>query len=122
MARVLVVDDEELARFTMREILKAAGHKVFEAGSGEEAMAAVVRHRIDVVVTDVIMPGKDGLKVTIGLRRDHPEVKVIAVSGGGRTTVLDFLTLAKASGAHEVLAKPFDEAQLVAAVDACLKK
>lgn len=122
MARVLIVDDEALARFTMGEILKAAGHKVFEVAGGTDAMTAIVRHRVEVAVVDLIMPGMDGVTVTSGLHRDHPGVKVVAVSGGGRTTGLDFLTLAKACGAHQVLAKPFDEAQLVAAVDSCLEK
>ena len=120
MANILVVDDEELARFTMREILENWGHKVFEARTGAGAGRVLRQSPIEVVITDIIMPGEDGVSLTARIRRDHPMTKIIAVSGGGRTTDRDFLTQARVRGADHVLAKPFAEKALIALVKACL--
>lgn len=120
MAIVLVVDDEELARFTVREILEEGGHSVLEAAGADEALRILAAKPVDVLVTDIIMPGKDGIALVAEVRRTRPAVRVVAISGGGRTTRLDFLTVAKAYGADQVLAKPFGGERLLAAVDACL--
>lgn len=119
MARILVMDDEELARFTLREILEGAGHEVAEARDGEEGLLLLRQAAFDLVVTDIIMPRKEGVETVIELKRDHPQVKVIAISGGGRTRNLDFLKLAKEYGADRVLAKPFSESDLLEAVRGC---
>jgi len=120
MARILVVDDEEFARFTMREILEDAGHDVAEAVNGVEGLALQKARPFDIIITDIIMPEKEGVQTIIELRRDFPELPVIAVSGGGRTRNLDFLKIAKEHGAKRILPKPFSEEQLLEAVDACL--
>jgi len=116
MARILVIDDEELARFTMREILEAAGHTVDEAEDGDVGISKFEANPTDVIVTDIIMPKKEGVQTIIELKRDHPEVKIIAVSGGGRTRNMDFLKLAEEFGADKILAKPFADDDLLAAV------
>lgn len=121
MARILVVDDEELARFTIREILEAAGHQVDEASDGRVALDVLMQVPVDLVVTDIIMPEKDGVSATIEIRQAHPDVKIIAVSGGGRTRNLDFLEMAKQYGANRILAKPFAEEELLDAVNGCLE-
>lgn len=120
VARILVADDEELARYTIREILEGMGHTVLEARTGNGAMKVVRTNPVDLVITDIIMPREDGVTVTAEVKRTHPEVKVIAISGGGRTNNIDFLTLAKGYGADDALAKPFTEDELRRAVDACL--
>ncbi len=120
MARILVVDDEELARFTIREILESAGHQVDEAGDGRQALDALAQVPFDLVVTDIIMPEKDGVSATIEIRQGYPDIKIIAVSGGGRTRNLDFLEMAKQYGADRILAKPFAEEELLEAVEGCL--
>jgi len=117
MASVLVVDDEELARFTIREILEAEGHSVVEAKNGNEAIAQFNKEQTDIIITDIIMPDKEGIETIIELKRDHPNVKIIAISGGGRTRNLDFLELAKRYGADSALAKPFSEDELIEALD-----
>ena len=120
MARVLVIDDEQLARFTVREILETAGHDVVEAKNGGQGLAYQNADSFDIVVTDIIMPEKEGVETIIEMKRDFPDLPIIAISGGGRTRNLDFLEIAKQYGADSVLAKPFSEEELLSAVDACL--
>lgn len=120
MARILVMDDEELARFTICEMLGAAGHEAFEAKDGNEGIALQRAQHFDLVITDMIMPDKEGVETLIELKSEYPNLKVIAISGGGRTHNMDFLELAKKYGADKVLQKPFSEEQLVECVNACL--
>ncbi len=120
MAKILVVDDEELARFTIREVLRTEGHEVVEAGNGNEGIDCLKAEPFDLVVTDIIMPEKEGVVMIIEIRRDFPDLGVIAISGGGRTHNLNFLELARKFGADKVLAKPFTAAELLQTVDECL--
>jgi len=121
MARILVVDDEELARFTIREILETAGHEITEAENGNEAIASQNANPFDLIITDIIMPEKEGVETIIELKADYPNLKIIAISGGGRTKNLDFLKLADEFGADKILAKPFSEDELMEYVDVCLR-
>ena len=120
MARVLVIDDEQLARFTIREILETAGHEVVEARNGNQGLGFQREAACDIVVTDIIMPEKEGVETIIELRKDFPELPIIAISGGGRTRNLDFLKIAEQYGANKILAKPFSEEELLEAVENCL--
>lgn len=120
MARILVVDDEKLARFTLREILTAEGHEVVEAVNGVEAIAFQRAHPFDLVITDIIMPEKEGVGTIIEMKRDYPDLKIIGISGGGRTRNLEFLKFAEEFGADKVLAKPFSEDELIDNVNTCL--
>ena len=120
MARILVVDDEELARFTIRDILETAGHEVAEAANGKEAIESQTAGPFDLIITDIIMPEKEGVETIIELKRDYPDLKIIAISGGGRTKNLDFLQLADEFGADKILAKPFSEDELLERVNDCL--
>ncbi len=83
MALILVVDDKEPARFTLREILGEAGHEVVEAGDGKAALEQQRAHSIDLVVTDIIMPEQEDVETIIELKRDYPGLKIVAISGGG---------------------------------------
>ena len=120
MTRVLVIDDEELARFTVREILEGAGYEVAEAKNGNQGLAFQKAQPNDLVITDIIMPDKEGVETIIELKRDFPTLPIIAISGGGRTRNLDFLKLAEQYGAQKVLAKPFSEEELLESVQTCL--
>lgn len=120
MANILVADDEELARFTIREILEAEGHAVIEAKNGIETIVLFNKQPVDIIVTDIIMPDKEGIETIIELKRDHPAIKIVAISGGGRTRNLDFLDLAKRYGADAVLAKPFSEQELIDVINPLL--
>jgi YesN/AraC family two-component response regulator len=113
MARVLVIDDEKLARLTLRKILERAGHQVAEASTGTQGIEVFRKQPFDLVITDIIMPDKEGIETIRELKRDFPDVKIIAMSGGGRTQNLDFLKLATQYGAKAVLAKPFSQDALI---------
>lgn len=120
MARILIVDDEKLARMTVRQMLEGEGHEIHDAGDGQAALEQLTGTHVDVVVTDIIMPEKEGIQTIIELRREFPDVKIIAMSGGGRVGNVDFLSVAKDIGAVHVLRKPFRQAELLEAVNDCL--
>ncbi len=120
MARVLVVDDDVLVRETIACTLERAKHVVLQAGNGQEALDALDRGPLDLVISDILMPEVDGIGLILAMRKRHPPLKVIAMSGGGRTRNMDFLRMAEALGAHKTLAKPFTPEQLAKAVDDAL--
>ena len=97
-------------------VLEGAGYEVTAAENGKIALACVSSERFDLIITDIIMPEKDGFETIRDIRALQPRAKIIAVSGGGRTKNTEFLRMAKALGATEILAKPFDPDDLVAAV------
>jgi len=118
MPQILLIDDDESLRKTLRITLQRLGHVVAEARDGDEAIRLHEKTAFDVVLTDLIMPNKEGIETIITLRRQRPDVKIIAMSGGGRLNAKDILAVAKAMGAHQVLAKPFSHEALVAALAA----
>jgi CheY-like chemotaxis protein len=116
MRRILLVDDNETFRRSLREVLQQAG---YEAQAAEEGAAALKLYRqqpFDLVITDLLMPGKEGLETIMELRRLQPELKVVAISGGGRIDANDYLPMAKKLGATETLAKPFTSEQILGVV------
>ena len=120
MPRILVMDDDDMLRPVLRDMLVYEGYEVIEAADGNQGMKACREMKADLVISDVIMPEKEGLEVIRELRRDFPHVKIIAMSGGGQIGALDYLTLAKKMGAHGILAKPFGRDELIAAVQSLL--
>jgi CheY-like chemotaxis protein len=114
---ILVVDDESELREIIRHVLTSAGHRVIEAANGAEGIKLFASEHFDIVITDVIMPQKDGMQVISELRKKIPGLKIIAMSGGGHVPREQYLKLAKALGAHGVLAKPFNNKALLEAVD-----
>lgn len=110
---VLVIDDEQLIRLQIRSALELEGFVVHEAANGNEGLARMAAARADVVITDILMPDKEGIETILELRRSYPGVKIIAISGGGRTGNKDFLHTAKHLGADRILAKPFGLADLL---------
>src|SRR5437867_345826 len=106
MARIALIDDEVLVRRLLRRALELDGHEVFEAANGKEGAALLQRESVDLVITDVMMPEKDGLELIIELRQSQPELKIIALSGGGRMAWNDVLVVARRLGAYETVAKP----------------
>lgn len=120
MASILVIDDDPLVRTTLRKVLERAGHQVVEAADGIQGLDQYRAHRADVVVTDIIMPDKEGIATIMDLRRVDPAVKIIAISGGGRTGTFDFLRIAKEFGAAKTLQKPFANEALLAAIQECI--
>ncbi len=121
MARILVIDDEELVRFSIRKTLEGDNHNVTEASNGDEGLGLQSKQPFDIVITDLIMPVKEGIETIQQLRSDFPDLSIIAISGGGRTKGADFLHAAEALGASSILKKPFSNSELLLCVDECLK-
>ncbi len=120
MARILVVDDEDLVRLTLRQMLEAGGHEVIEAANGKQGVALEAENPVDLVVTDIIMPEQEGIETIVQLRRKNPSLKIIAISGGGRMKNMDFLKIAANVGADATLTKPFSTQELTEVVNRCL--
>ena len=122
MARILVIEDEIQMREMLREMLERAGYDVMTTPNGEAGVTRYRQEGANVVVTDMEMPGKDGLEVIQELRYDFPDIKIIAISGGGRIEELDFLSHARMLGARRTLRKPFHIQHLLDAVAELLEK
>ncbi|MEW6304417.1 MAG: response regulator [Verrucomicrobiota bacterium] len=116
MATILVIDDDEQVRFLVQTMLRRAGHEVSLASNGNEGLAAYRANPTALVITDLIMPEKEGLETIQELKQAYPACKIIAMSGGMRQGTLDFLPVAKRLGADYVLPKPFNRSELLAAV------
>ncbi|MCW1885651.1 response regulator [Luteolibacter flavescens] len=107
-ARILIVDDEPAIREVLRQALMAEGFEVEMARNGTEAVKHVREGAFDLVLTDLIMPGKDGIQTILELRAVDPRIQIIAMSGGIVSGGGDFLPLARQLGARTVLSKPFE--------------
>ena len=120
MARILIIDDCEHVRGLCRLILETEGHRVREAPNGAVRLRLLGEGPSEVVVCDLYMPEKDGIETILRLTREHPAVRVIAVSGASLRGLLDMTGVAARVGAFQTLSKPFGPAGLVAAVDRAL--
>ncbi|HVW20141.1 MAG TPA: response regulator [Opitutaceae bacterium] len=116
LARVLVIDDEENIRTMVQQMLRRAGYDAIAAADGSEGIRLQRERPADLVITDLIMPGQEGLETIMEIRRSFPKTKIIAISGGGHAGVLDFLPIATQLGALRTLPKPFTHQQLLALV------
>ena len=119
---VLVVDDDDIFRGFLCTVLRKAGYQIFETGNGTKAVALFREHRPDLVLTDLLMPGRDGMEVLRDIRAIDPEARVIIISGGGDVVPVGFLDLAPKMGAAATLTKPFDHRQLLAVVQKVLPR
>jgi len=120
MATILLIEDDDDLRKLTALMLGAQGHVVREAGNGVEGVASYADARADLVITDVVMPEKEGLATILELRQLNPQVKIIAVSGGFAYDSGLYLDMAKKFGADAILRKPFMFEELKAAVDSLL--
>ncbi len=120
MAYILIIDDDEKIRTIFERSLTGQGHVVTCAEEGREGLLLVNEEPPDLVVTDIMMPTVDGLEVILSLRKNHPELPVIAISGGMHAMPMDFLIMAENFGAVKVLHKPIQLNALHAAVDETL--
>jgi CheY-like chemotaxis protein len=116
VARILVVDDEPLVRKSIKHILTSQGHEVLEAENGRSGEALALQEHPEVIVIDIVMPEQEGLATIISLHRKRPDIRVLAISGGGQRRYPEFLRIAKEFGADATLAKPFDRAALINAL------
>ena len=112
MARVLIVDDEATDLLLMKSVVEESGHEVFVASDGEEAFKVHLRKGVQIVVTDLHMPGVDGIEFIEALQALYPEVRIIVVSGKDQ----DSLDKARVKGAFMAFSKPVDPHELAQAV------
>ena len=116
MSRILLIDDDDSLRAMLRDSLVHYGFTVTEARDGREGLDLLDRGGIDLVITDIVMPVKEGLEVLMELRKRRPPVKIIAISGGGRSSAMDLLNTATLMGAAKVIYKPFSHDELIVAI------
>ncbi|MCD6180160.1 MAG: response regulator [Bacteroidales bacterium] len=120
--KILVIDDDIQFRMMMVEMLERKQFVVYNAADGEEGIRIWKDLHPDLVITDIIMPNKEGIETILELKRINKEVKIIAISGGGRTNAKDNLRSAKLLGASLILEKPFESSDLLDAVHKLLEK
>ena len=121
MKRVLVIDDEALARELIRRILEKEGYEIAEAVNGEQGVESFKSRPCDLVITDLVMPVKDGINTILEIRQLVPDLPILAVSGGGAIAKERYLNAAGYIDGVTTLAKPFTRQQLVDAVAFCLE-
>ncbi len=112
MARILVIDDDDLLRRFVVALLEKRKYDVQSADSGEAGLRLAAATEFDLVVTDIVMPGTPGLETISEIRRQWPEIKILAISGGGSSKG-DYLQYASRLGANAVLAKPFEPTEFL---------
>ncbi len=117
MAAILLVEDEPELKEMLKVALARRNFTVIEAGNGREAITRFRPEVTDLVITDLIMPDEDGLKVIMKLREIKPSLRIIAICGGGKAGPGNYLSLAKALGADAVFSKPFSVAELLNKVE-----
>jgi two-component system, chemotaxis family, chemotaxis protein CheY len=120
MAAILVIDDDRAMRQTLVRMLVAGGHSVSEAANGTDALRLLPTCAATIVITDVFMPEKDGIETVREIRSLNRDLKILAISGGGRAGRFDFLSVAKSFGANAALQKPFRAQALLDAVAALI--
>ena len=113
MARILVIDDQEPIRRVVRRALEQDGHEVFDASDGELGMEILESQSFDVVITDIFMPGQDGIVTLRQIRKRFPTIKVIVISGGDSTGMMDLREDAELLGAVKSLQKPFNAREIM---------
>ena len=121
MERILIIDDEQQIRSMLRLMLERDGYEVVEAPDGIEGIKAYRQKPADLIITDLIMPNKDGIGMIIELQKEFPDVKIIAMSGGGLNKPEGYLKGAKKLGAACTLTKPIDREKMLRAVKNIIK-
>jgi CheY-like chemotaxis protein len=119
--QILVIDDDELVRETLESLLRGSGYDVTSAADGRRGLDALARNTPDFVITDIYMPEKEGIETIVDIRRNYPDIKIIAMSGGADVGSMPVLQLAEMVGADRVLKKPFRTSEIVEAIESLYK-
>ena len=117
MPKVLIIDDEKDIRSVLKDMLGMSGYDVDTAEDGRKAKELYDKTDYDVVITDIIMPEQDGFEVILDYRNKNQLDRIIAISGGGRTSSEDYLNIASHFGVSSIFSKPPDDEDLIAKVD-----
>ena len=116
MAKIIVIDDEPYILLMLKKMLEKEGHLVEMATNGVEGINLYHKNGADLIITDIVMPEKEGLETIINLKTENPSLKVIAISGGGRVDSREYLHSAQLLGAEKIFQKPFKKDEIVQAV------
>ncbi|MEO6393108.1 MAG: response regulator [Pyrinomonadaceae bacterium] len=112
MKTILIIDDDPEIRSLLHDVLTADGYQVLEAADGKQGLASYAHFQTDLIITDLVMPEKEGIETIVELRQKFPAVKIIVLSGSGATD----LRMAKLLGADRAMSKPFDISDLLNSV------
>ncbi len=121
MKKILVVDDDDLIRDLIYEILEPQGYQIFLAENGNRALEILDKEEIDLIITDIIMPDKEGIETILDIKKRLPHAKIIAMSGGGQLEANSYLSMAKRLGVNATLSKPFNPTKLLSMIQEILK-
>jgi CheY-like chemotaxis protein len=113
MKKILVIEDNMVVRQTLAQVLEAEGYQIVTAPDGRCGLSLYETEQPDLVITDLIMPEKEGIETIRSLLHQNPNAKIIAISGGARLGNTDILRMARSLGACDTLVKPFDPDDLV---------
>jgi YesN/AraC family two-component response regulator len=116
MKKILIIDDEPYILLMLKKMLERAGYEVDLASNGREGMELFQKESADLVITDIIMPDREGLELIIEMKKKRPGLKIIAISGGGRISPDSYLECATHFGAEKVFQKPFRQKELISAI------
>lgn len=116
MAKILIIEDDEEVREYLESVLSRAGYECISAHNGQAGVDLFLADPADLVITDIIMPEKDGIETIMDLRRKNNSLKVIAISGGGRAEPENYLHSAKLLGANRAMKKPFTNEEMLDAI------
>ena len=116
MARVLIIEDDNEVREFLESLLERSGYGTITAVNGKEGVEIFRSTPLDLVITDIIMPEKDGIEAIMDMKRANPALKVIAISGGGRAEPENYLHSARLLGADRTIKKPFTNEDILEAV------
>lgn len=117
MQKILIIDDDHHILLMIKKMLERAGYEVDLASNGSKGLELFKQMQADLVITDIIMPEKEGLETIREMKRIRPDLEVIAMSGGGKITADNYLATAKIFGASRVLQKPFSQKLMLDAVN-----
>ena len=116
MKRILIIDDDHHILLMIKKMLERAGFEIELASNGNEGLELFKRSQADLVITDIIMPEKEGLETIREMKRLRSDLKIIAMSGGGKISADNYLNTAKIFGASKVLEKPFSQKTMISVV------
>jgi len=116
MNKIVLIDDDNDLRDMVQFLLEREGYRVYATGDGDVGIRYVIEEKPHLLITDIVMPDKEGLEIINETKQTNPNLKILAVSGGGVIEASHYLSLANGLGADRVLAKPFHNSDLLSAV------
>ena len=120
MDKILLVEDDDLVREMLTQLLQRASYEVISVNNGEEASEYLKKEKPNMMITDIIMPKKSGITLISEVKNSHPDLEIIAISGGGRLDPVGYLDLSETLGASLSFEKPIDNSSLLMAIDLLL--